>query len=699
MKIFPSRWCIFSVSPLFLVLILSVSALAARPALRVAITPEQVHFEWSAPLEGQLSLRALPIQSTAGTPQAQDAANPVLGRIVWTGSASAGSVALPRFENGEDRLFLKYQLVSNAGTSLESAQYVTDFHALPRRTGSLGLNASKKGIACLLDPADGLALGMQQLNQNISINALLDLESTAPKMSFEYEGRRIGLREGAVKSLDSTLIAAHRASQRVTGILLNNVSRTTPRSSPLVHPLSDPSVVPIGPSAFNTATAEGVFYYRAILHWLVERYTREDAAFGHLAGLVIGNEMQSHWSWYHLGLVEPELVIGEYTIALRIADLVTRSIHADFPLYVSLEHHWTMSASEDSLKGFSAVEALDGISAIAQAGGDFPWNLAFHPYPENLFEPRFWNDRTAPLRFDAPRLTFHNLEVLPAFLRQPNFLFEGRTRRIALTEQGFHCSDKAEGEFAQAAAYAFAWKKIQALPDIESFLYHRHVDHPLEDGLRCGFRAHDGTPNVNGIGRARKIWEVAQAAGTSKEDEAFAFALPMIGRANWEHVVATEFEPSRPSKRLKGRLVYDFVRNLKAGVPENIEPVQTRRIGPPEEVQESAFQEHPKPRGRGRLTFKVALPACEPESSEGLFLEFDALLNHLKSDGASFHVEIDGREIYSRVLHGGERESARLELSEWQGREVAVAFGVDALADPAFDWTTWVSPRVVLGAR
>jgi len=67
---------------------------------------------------------------------------------------------------------------------------------------------------------------------------------------------------------------------RVTGILLNNVPKTTPRTSPLVHPLTDPATVPAGPAAFNTATEEGVFFYRAILDWLVDRYTREDAKFG-----------------------------------------------------------------------------------------------------------------------------------------------------------------------------------------------------------------------------------------------------------------------------------------------------------------------------------------------------------------------------------------------------------------------------------
>jgi hypothetical protein len=370
------------------------------------------------------------------------------------------------------------------------------------------------------------------------MNGLLDLGAAKPSMSFEYEGRTIGLRPAAVARLDADLRAYHAAGIRVTGILLNLVGKAARRDSPLVHPLSDPAVVPIGPAAFNTATADGVLHFRAFLHWLVERYTQPDAPHGQLGGLVIGNEVQSHWTWYHLGKVEPDVVLREYTAALRLADLATRRVHADFPIYVSLEHHWTMPASKDRQMGFTGVEVLEGINERAKREGDFPWHLAHHPYPENLFQPRFWNDQTAPLRLDAPRVTFHNLEVLPAFLRQPRFLFEGRPRRIALTEQGFHCGDKPGDEEAQAAAFALAWKKVQAIPEIESFLYHRHVDHPREHGLRCGLREHDGSPNVLGVGRARKIWDVMRAAGTPEEDAAFAFALPIIGRKDWSHVVA-----------------------------------------------------------------------------------------------------------------------------------------------------------------
>ncbi len=512
-----------------LLLLSALSGFAGNAPWHVSVTPEELRFAWPAPRTGQIDIREIPLH-TAADP-ARD------GASLWSGDASAGAAAVARFDGVRDRLFAKFELREHVtGQRLGPAQCVTDFAALPRRTQSLGAARSPKGISCLVDLADAVALGITQSDVNIDIAGLLDWQSTNPQMSFDYEGRHLGLRAGSVAALDHTLRSMHGAGFRVTGILLNYPRADTLKSSPLIHPLTAASPGGVV-AAFNTNTAEGAFLFRAVVHWLVDRYTRADAQFGLLAGLIIGNEVQSHGSWYHLGQAVPEVLVREYASALRIADLATRSVHADFPLYVSLEHHWTLSASRNPQEGMSGVQLLEGLNRILQSEGNLPWRLAFHPYPENLGDPRFWLDKTAPVQLDAPRVTFHNLEVLPAFLAQARFLYDGQPRRIALTEQGFHCPPGGDGEVWQAAAYALAWKKVCALPTIEAFDYHRHVDHPSEGGLRCGLHEHDGSFNPSGMGRARRIWEVVRQAGTPQEDVAFAFALPVVGRSNWQRVV------------------------------------------------------------------------------------------------------------------------------------------------------------------
>ena len=146
-------------------------------------------------------------------------------------------------------------------------------------------------------------------------------------------------------------------------------------------------------------------------------------------------------------------------------------------------------------------------------------------------------------------------------------------------------------------------------------------------------------------------------------------------------------------KRETGHVVFDFVAQRAKAQQENVQSVGLRRIGPPDEVPEDALQEHPKPKGRALLTYRVAIPAAD---AKRCLLTFDALLNNAKSNGAAFAIEMDGREVFARQLKGAERVPAEIDLADFRGREVSIAFIVDPLTDPAGDWATWVTPRVVL---
>ncbi|TVP80199.1 MAG: hypothetical protein EA353_04540, partial [Puniceicoccaceae bacterium] len=72
---------------------------------------------------------------------------------------------------------------------------------------------------------------------------------------------------------------------------------------------------------------------------------------------------------------------------------------------------------------------------------------------------------------------------------QDHFLYEGSVRTVLLSEQGFHTPDYSEASMQdKAAAIAYTWAKILPLESVETFHYHRWVDHPLEGGLKVGLR-------------------------------------------------------------------------------------------------------------------------------------------------------------------------------------------------------------------
>jgi hypothetical protein len=154
---------------------------------------------------------------------------------------------------------------------------------------------------------------------------------------------------------------------------------------------------------------------------------------------------------------------------------------------------------------------------------------------------------------------------------------EGRARPIALTERGFHCPEGGSGgASASGSLRVCVEKKAQAIPEIESFLYHRHVDHPPEYGLRCGVQAHDSSTNVNGVGMARAIWKVFKDAGTEAEEVSFAFALTIIGLDDWRNLLSQKFEPPRRRDAESTKVVFDFVRERDSAVADNVQSISRK---------------------------------------------------------------------------------------------------------------------------
>jgi hypothetical protein len=235
-----------------------------------------------------------------------------------------------------------------------------------------------------------------------------------------------------------------------------------------------------------------------------------------------------------------EVFAEDYLRTARIANTSLRKVSSSARLYLSLEHHWNVRyAGGDAEQAFAGRRFLDYFNRRAKEQGDFDWHLAFHPYPENLFEPRTWSDKSATTNENTPRITFKNLEMLTRYMNRPQMLYRGEARRIILSEQGFHTPDKREGELWQAAAYAYAYYKTANLPGIDSFILHRHVDHGAEGGLNLGLWTRNKNARSAAEPAKRKLsYEVFRAADTVDWRRAFEFARPVIGIQNWEEILS-----------------------------------------------------------------------------------------------------------------------------------------------------------------
>ncbi|HAB16600.1 MAG TPA: DUF5722 domain-containing protein [Verrucomicrobiota bacterium] len=393
--------------------------------------------------------------------------------------------------------------------------------------------SSKKGLQVQMVD-DALALGIQHAALNFNLSQLVDPRGDTNNLSWSFDGKTYRFQRAYVESLDQQIKKLSDHGVVVSLILLNYVSGDPEVRRLLQHPDYSTNC-PNNLSAFNVSTPESRAWLEASIEFLANRWSRSDARYGRVWNWIVGNEVNSHWFWANCGRVGMEKFADDYLKVVRLVHRAVRRQSANGRVYVSLEHHWNIRyPGGDAEQAFPGRAFLDYFARRAREGGDFDWNVAFHPYPENLFEPRSWKDVSATGDWRAtPRITFKNLPQLLAYLDQSELKFEGRRRRVILSEQGFHTPDGPDGEVVQAAAYCYAWNQVAALDGIDSFILHRHVDHREEGGLRLGLwtRKPDSVATPE---RKKRIYEVFRMADTPRWKEAFEFALPVIGIRGWK---------------------------------------------------------------------------------------------------------------------------------------------------------------------
>jgi hypothetical protein len=390
---------------------------------------------------------------------------------------------------------------------------------------------SKKGLQVEITD-DAVTLGVKHAALNFNLSQLIDPDGGPGSVKWDVDGKSYHFKESYVEHLDRQIKPLSSAGMAVYVIVLAYQSGNAGIDRLTIHPRCATNA-PNRLGAFNTATAEGRSNFYAAMQFCAERWSRADRKYGRVVGYIIGNEVNSHWWWSNMGRVSMTEFADAYLPAVSLAQQAVRTQSVSARVYISLEHHWNIRyPAGNEGQSFAGRPFLDYFAKRAREQGDFEWHVAFHPYPENLFEPRFWNDKSATTNvMTTPRVTFKNIELLPEYLSRSELLWKGGRRSVILSEQGFHTPKGTNGETIQAAAYCYAWKKIEHLDGIDAFILHRHVDHPHEGGLLLGLRSF--TPSATEKRPRKRIYECFRAADTAEWKPAFEFALPVVGLEAW----------------------------------------------------------------------------------------------------------------------------------------------------------------------
>ena len=441
----------------------------------------------------------------------------------------AVSARVPRVLGGRDRLASRWALVERTGEGyrlLSSAVYPDD-RTIPSRFASEPMVVgSKKGMGGVYEHVDELVeLGVGSVTVNVTPTQFFRLRPSPGRVPFTYQGKTYYFEEKALEKYDRTLKDCADHNIKAALILLIQWDGPEGLDRLLPHPGADRAGTYPMP---NLTTEDAADAYGAILAFLGQRWGDRHGANGHAPYWILHNEVDYGWSWTNMGETAVGVFLDTYVRSMRLCYALARQANPDARVFISLTHNW--NAPEDPRqRSYAPKEMLELLALFSQREGDFGWGVAYHPYPQSLFEAATWNDTQAKFSYNTRFITPRNIEVLDAFMHEPAMRYHGETvRPVILSEQGFNTRNYSEDQQRlQAAAFVYMFQKLRPLGSIEGFQNHRWVDHAGEGGLLVGIRTVPDEKNPRG--EKKLAWEVYRQIDTPQEAEKTGFAKEIIG--------------------------------------------------------------------------------------------------------------------------------------------------------------------------
>jgi hypothetical protein len=506
-----------------------------------------------------------------------------------------------RSGNTYDRLLSKWVLAEKTETGyrlISHARFpdqIKPKYDLPvEKPGSRkGLGGFSTGRGHVEDLED---LDITSATVNIWITHFMYSTPAPDRIEYKYNGKSYYFGKKSVEQFDSTFRTTARRNIITAAILLIDKIENCADTSIgrlLQHPDCDPAGIYAMP---NMTNLNSVNCYAAALDFLASRYSRSDKKYGRCNHWIMHNEVDAGWVWTNAGDKTALVFMDTYIKSMRMCYNIARSYNPHSEVFVTLTHYWAWTSDP---KFYPSKDLMDILLQYTHTEGDFQWAVAQHPYPEDLFEPKTWLDLKATFDLNTPLITFKNLEVLNAWIKQPEVLYQGKVKRtLWLSENGTNSRDYSEQNLKeQAAGFAYTWKKLKKLDGIDGFQWHNWFDSRGEGGLRIGLRRFPD--DETDPGGAKPVWYVFKAADTKNEDAVFEPYKEVIGIKNWDEVnYIGEIGPDKKQSAFRDIRVDDWVATDALGrkLPtyEECGPVKKDRF-----VGMFYFMTHINPGGKG----------------------------------------------------------------------------------------------------
>lgn len=420
-----------------------------------------------------------------------------------------------------DKVFSKWAVVKVDGDrqTLDShARYADD--VVPKKSPEAVPLRNKKGFGAGdidLYFSDCKEMNVGSITMNVVLNEYIKGEGSG----YSYGGQNYSL--GAFKDyVDRVTRRAGEMDLVVSAIILCQTNSI----------FKDPENKGGNYTMPNLTTAKAFNLYAAALEHMASTHCTPGNRISHW---IMHNEVDFANEWTNMGDQPMQRYIDRYIKSMRICYNIVRQYDQNASVLGSYTHCWAKADGS-----FAPKMMLEKTVEYSSAEGDFRWGVAYHPYPQNLTKPSFWIDDTqATYSLNSKYVTFKNLEVIDAWIRQKENFYKGKTKRVLfLSEQGTNSPSYSESDLAlQAAGGAWAWKKVSKLDGIDAIQWHNWADNKAEGGLRIGLRtfAEGSVSNLT----PKPVWYVWKAAGTAEEDSVFDQYKTTLGISDWDSILNT----------------------------------------------------------------------------------------------------------------------------------------------------------------
>lgn len=420
-----------------------------------------------------------------------------------------------------DKVFSKWAVVKVDGDrqTLDShARYADD--VVPKKSPEAVPLRNKKGFGA--GDIDLYFSDCKEMNVgSITMNVVLNDYITGEGSGYSYGGQNYSL--GAFKDyVDRVTRRAGEMDLVVSAIILCQTNSI----------FKDPENKGGNYTMPNLTTAKAFNLYAAALEHMASTHCTPGNRISHW---IMHNEVDFANEWTNMGDQPMMRYLDRYIKSMRICYNIVRQYDQNASVLGSYTHCWTVADGN-----YAPKKMLEATVAYSEAEGDFRWGVAYHPYPQDLTKPSFWvNDTQATYSLNSKYVTFKNLEVIDAWIRQKENFYKGKTKRVLfLSEQGTNSPSYSESDLAlQAAGGAWAWKKVSKLDGIDAIQWHNWADNKAEGGLRIGLRTF-AEGSVSDL-TPKPVWYVWKAAGTAEEDSVFDQYKTTLGISDWDSILNT----------------------------------------------------------------------------------------------------------------------------------------------------------------